>query len=110
MNVKSMIVGFLIAVVASMGTYFLVLPPKGADAAFGGISVKEMYKVLATCSVRDSGSISCARHRFGWHQYSKSMLLRVFCGHRELQSDLETWGRTMSTEKNLKHYEPYSRD
>ena len=33
MNVKSMIVGFLIAVVASTGTYFLVPPPSGAEAS-----------------------------------------------------------------------------
>ncbi len=32
MNVKSMLVGFLIAVVASTGTYFLVPPPGGAYA------------------------------------------------------------------------------
>ena len=32
MNVKSMLVGFLIAVVASTGTYFLVPPPSGAIA------------------------------------------------------------------------------
>jgi len=32
MNVKSMIVGFLIAVVASTGTYFLLPPPSGAEA------------------------------------------------------------------------------
>ncbi len=32
MNVKSMLVGFLIAVVASTGTYFLLPPPSGAEA------------------------------------------------------------------------------
>ena len=32
MNLKSMLVGFLIAVVASTGTYFLVPPPGGAYA------------------------------------------------------------------------------
>ena len=35
MNVKSMLVGFLIAVVASTGTYFLVPPPSGAEASAG---------------------------------------------------------------------------
>ena len=33
MNVKSMIVGLVIAVVASTGTYFLLPPPSGAEAA-----------------------------------------------------------------------------
>ena len=33
MNVKSMLGGFLIAVVASTGTYFMLPPPSGAEAA-----------------------------------------------------------------------------
>ena len=33
MNVKSMIVGLVIAVVASTGTYFLLPPPSGAEAS-----------------------------------------------------------------------------
>jgi hypothetical protein len=33
MNVKSMLVGFLIAVVASTGAYFLLPPPRGAEAS-----------------------------------------------------------------------------
>ena len=33
MNVKSMLVGLLIAVVASTGTYFLLPPPSGAEAS-----------------------------------------------------------------------------
>jgi hypothetical protein len=33
MNVKSMIVGLVIAVVASTGTYFLLPPPRGAEAS-----------------------------------------------------------------------------
>ena len=33
MNVKSILVGFLIAVVASTGTYFLLPPPSDAEAA-----------------------------------------------------------------------------
>ena len=32
MNVKSMLAGFLIAVLASTGTYFLVPPPNSANA------------------------------------------------------------------------------
>ena len=33
MNLKSMLVGFLIAVVASTGTYFLVPPPSSVEAS-----------------------------------------------------------------------------
>ena len=33
MNIKSMIVGLVIAVVASTGTYFLLPPPSGAEAS-----------------------------------------------------------------------------
>ncbi len=32
MNLKSMIVGLVIALVASTGTYFLLPPPSGAEA------------------------------------------------------------------------------
>ena len=50
MNVKSMIVGFLIAVVASIGTYFLVPPPRDADAGFF-VSSKDMWNILEDCAV-----------------------------------------------------------
>ena len=108
MNVKSMIVGFLIAVVASTGTYFLVPPPKNADAAFGGLTVKELYRALDTCEVRDSGTIRCARHRFDYpYLPSKRSLTTVwangilggYCSDPTLKDHLKLYGRAMSREK-----------
>ena len=60
MNVKSMIVGFLIAVVASTGTYFLLPPPRDADAGFF-ISRAEMWNILEHCRFRsdDHNRIHC---------------------------------------------------
>ena len=52
MNLKSMLVGFLIAVVASTGTYFLVPPPSGAKAA----SCKMMIARFAD-ALKDAGVI-----------------------------------------------------
>ena len=51
MNVKSLIVGFVIAVVASMGTYFLVPPPRDADAGLF-ISRAEMWNILEACKIQ----------------------------------------------------------
>ena len=48
MNVKSMLVGFLIAVVASTGTYFLLPPPSGAEAARCA-SPGDVQEVLNDC-------------------------------------------------------------
>ena len=111
MNVKSMLVGFLIAVVASTGTYFLVPPPRDADAAFGGLSVKELYRALDTCVVTSQGTINCARHRFAYPFLGgeRQLAERSYCSHKELKDDLEWFGRTMSQEKCMKHYEPYRR-
>ena len=47
MNVKSMLVGFLIAVVASTGTYFLLPPPSGAEAS-DCASVDEVMMAVAS--------------------------------------------------------------
>ena len=52
MNVKSMIVGLVIAVVASTGTYFLVPSPSGAKAA----SCQMMIARLAD-ALKDAGVI-----------------------------------------------------
>ena len=62
MNVKSMIVGLVIAVVASTGTYFLLPPPSGAEA-FGKScatkgDVKDALKsVLNYCFIGAGGHI-----------------------------------------------------
>ena len=63
MNVKSMIVGFLNAVVASTGTYFLVPPPRDAVAGFF-ISRDEMWNILEACEIQitnqgELGQIFC---------------------------------------------------
>ena len=47
MNVKSMCVGFLIAMFASTGTYFLVPPPKDADAVELHQETMELVRLLA---------------------------------------------------------------
>jgi hypothetical protein len=53
-----MLVGFLIAVVASTGTYFLMPPPRDADASFF-VSRKDMWNILEGCGVMiDSGQTS----------------------------------------------------
>ena len=58
MNVKSMLVGFLIAVVASTGTYFLVPPPSDAEAercCSGFDFVKAMNHVIQGCEFQRGG-------------------------------------------------------
>ena len=55
MNVKSMIVGLLIAVVASTGTYFLVPPPRDADAGIVGLSRDELWIIIMACAVNFEG-------------------------------------------------------
>ena len=50
-NVKSMLVGFLIAVVASTGTYFLVSPPRDADAGIVGLTRDELWNIIEACAV-----------------------------------------------------------
>ena len=52
MNVKSMLAGFLIAVVASTGTYFLVPPPSGAKA-----SSCQMMIARLSAALKDAGVI-----------------------------------------------------
>ena len=105
MNVKSMIVGFLIAVVASTGTYLLAPPPRDADAAFSGLSVKEIYQILESCHASRAGSIKCWRHQFGW-PLGKAWILHA-CSQQK--KEVEYWGVTMSREECLKHYEPHVR-
>ena len=71
MNVKSMLVGFLIAVVASTGTYFLVPPPGTAVAHFESESndarkiVSAMADIakLETMLVQDSLNALGDRHK-----------------------------------------------
>ena len=62
MNVKSMLVGFLIAVVASTGTYFLMPPPSGAEAT-DCASVQEV--LMAVQSVVGN----CDYERVGEHTW-----------------------------------------
>ena len=68
MNAKSMLVGFLIAVVVSTGTYFLVPPPRDADAGFF-ISRDEMWNILEACDIQitnqgELGQIVCYSANF----------------------------------------------
>ena len=51
MNLKSMLVGFLIAVVASTGTYFLVPPPSGAKAESCGMMIARLADALKDAGV-----------------------------------------------------------
>ena len=54
MNVKSMSVGFLIAVVASTGTYFLVPPPSGAEAS-SCATKSDVKRVIGNCMFQRGG-------------------------------------------------------
>ena len=62
MNVKSLLVGFLIAVVASTGTYFLMPPPRDADAGIF-ISRAEMWNILEACQIQIYGGSTRMRVR-----------------------------------------------
>ena len=54
MNVKSMLVGFLIAVVASTGTYFLLPPPSGAEAS-NCATKRDVKNVIDNCMMQRGG-------------------------------------------------------
>ena len=54
MNEKSMLVGFLIAVVASTGAYFLVPPPSGAEAS-NCATPHEIKNILRNCEFPAGG-------------------------------------------------------
>ena len=69
MNVKSMCVGFLIAMFASTGTYLLVPPPKDADAVELHQETMELVRLLAwdmleACSISGSSAIVCDKKRY----------------------------------------------
>ena len=69
MNVKSMCVGFLIAMFASTGTYFLVPPLKDADAVELHQETMELVRLLAwdmleACSISGSSAIVCDKKRY----------------------------------------------
>jgi hypothetical protein len=53
MNLKSMIVGLVIAVVASTGTYFLLPPPSGAEAS-SCATKRDVKNILGDCLMRMS--------------------------------------------------------
>jgi len=60
MNMKSMIVGLVIAVVASTGTYFLLPPPSGAEATNCATEDDVYYqvkRVLNMCMLDTSSGI-----------------------------------------------------
>ena len=71
MNVKSMLVGLLIAVVASMGTYFLMPPPRGAEAA-RCVTSSDFHPEIISLSNRLENSIN----QWGTRNYQLTQTLR----------------------------------
>ena len=56
MNAKSMLVGFLIAVVASTGTYFLMPPPTDAEAA-SCATKDDVEREIGNCMFKRGGKV-----------------------------------------------------
>ena len=76
MNVKSVLVGIMIAMVASTGTYFLAPPPRSADALAVKKETMEMlrsvtWNILEACSISDKSSIICDKKNYTERHKSK---------------------------------------
>ena len=79
MNVKSALVGIMIGIVASTGTYFLVPPPRNADALVIKKETMNMlrsvtWNILEACSVSSDSSIICDKKRYIERHKSKLKL------------------------------------
>jgi len=57
MDVKSMLVGFLIALIAATGSYFLVPPSREADAGVAGLTRDELWNIIEACTVNFEGKV-----------------------------------------------------
>jgi len=75
MNVKSMIVGLVIAVVASTGTYFLLPPPSGAEAASCATKRDVEQAVLNYRHPLDASALSLTGGCATKHDVESSVLL-----------------------------------
>ena len=73
MNVKSMLAGFLIAVLASTGTYFLVPPPNGANAGLY-LSREDIKEILSECMVGNKGATMAEIVSFSGHKLNSPVL------------------------------------